>query len=68
MLRETVRACLDHHGVPDIRFGVTVARDLGRPQIQVTIERPLPSAVTHAAAVRALAAVRGMDRSAPPSG
>lgn len=59
--RRAVRGSLDRHGAKDVDASVWVERFDGRLQIRVTTSDPVESKVGHAAAVRALGAVRDLD-------
>jgi hypothetical protein len=62
--RRAVRDSLDRHGADDIDVSAWVERRHGRLQIRVATSEPVTKLVGHAAAVRALGAVRAVDERA----
>ena len=66
--RRAVRDCLDRHDLAHVDSSVWVERQDGRLSIRMATDEPVPPAVTRAAAVRVLAAVRQLDPNAPAIG
>ena len=62
--RRAVRDSLDRHGAVGVDVSAWVERHDGRLQIRVTTSEPVAKLIGHAAAVRALGAVRTVDESA----
>ena len=66
--RRAVRDCLDRHDLAHVDSSVWVERHDGRLSIRMATNEAVPPAVTRAAAVRVLAAVRQLDPNAPAIG
>jgi hypothetical protein len=66
--RQAIQTSLERHGHGDARVDVSVVRTGGGLHVRIAPDRKLPAAVTHAAAVRALAAVRRIDPQASTIG